>query len=156
MTQFPALAKHLKGGAVYTSVKGAMTVSRRLPTVSSGRVALIGEASGSADAITGEGLAMCFRQAVALGRALAKDDLTMYEREHRRIMSLPQFMGRAMLLMDRSGWIRKRSLRALSAEPRIFDRMLSVHVGAVSPLKFGVDTALNFGWQMLTARERPC
>lgn len=156
MTQFPALAKHLKGGAVYTSVKGAMTVSRRLPTVSSGRVALIGEASGSADAITGEGLAMCFRQAVALGRALAKDDLTMYEREHRRIMSLPQFMGRAMLLMDRSGWIRKRSLRALSSEPRIFDRMLSVHVGAVSPLKFGVDTALNFGWQMLTARERPC
>ena len=154
--QFPMLARRLRCGQALTPVKGAMTVSRRLPGVTSGRVALIGEASGSADAITGEGLAMSFRQAVVLGEALYRQDLTIYERSHRKISSLPQFMGRAMLLMDKSGWIRTRTLRALSAQPAIFDRMLSIHVGAVPPSKFGIDNAVNFGWQLLTAKESSC
>ncbi|MGZ4788132.1 MAG: NAD(P)/FAD-dependent oxidoreductase [Terriglobales bacterium] len=156
VAKFPALCQHLEGAEVISTVKGALTVSRRLPAVTSGRVALIGEASGSADAITGEGLAMCFRQAVALGNALSQASLWLYEREHRRIMNLPQFMGRAMLLMDRNGWIRRRSLAALSASPKIFDRMLSVHVGAVPPASFGLDTAIRFGWGILTAKENSC
>jgi menaquinone-9 beta-reductase len=151
MAQFPKLVKRLAPGEVITTAKGAITVSRRFPAVTSGRIALIGEASGSADAITGEGLAMCFRQAVALGHALASNDLSLYEHEHRTIMSLPMFMGRAMLLMDGSRWIRERTLRALSTQPRIFDRMLAVHVGAVPMTGFGVNTAINFGWQLLTA-----
>ncbi len=141
----------MRTAEVITTVKGAVTLSRRLPAVTAGRVALIGEASGSADAITGEGLAMCFRQAVSLGRALAAEDLSLYEREHRKIMSLPQLMGRAMLLMDRNAWVRNRSLRALQASPQIFERMLSVHVGAVPLAKFGVSATFNLGWQMLTA-----
>ena len=151
MEQFPELLRRLEGGEVFTTNKGALTLSRRLPAVTSGRVALIGEASGSADAITGEGLAMCFRQAVSLGKALAAEDLSMYEREHRKIMRLPQTMGRAMLLMDKNRWARERSLRALSRRPQIFDRMLSVHVGALPITQFGLDTAISFGWQMLTA-----
>ncbi len=151
ISHFPRLPEHLTGAEVITAVKGAVTVSRQLSAVTAGHVALIGEASGSADAITGEGLAMCFRQAVALGRALAAQDLSLYEREHRKIMMMPQFMGRAMLLMDRSRWLKTRSLRALSTNPRIFERMLSVHVGAVPLAKFGFGTAFNFGWQMLTA-----
>ena len=151
IAQFPTLAKELTARPVYTNVKGAVTVSRQLSAVTNGKIALIGEASGSADAITGEGLAMCFRQAVALGRGLAAGDLSIYEREHRKIMRLPQIMGRVMLLMDRSRWLRTRSLRALSARPQIFDRMLSVHVGAVPLTGFGLNTALNLGWQMLTA-----
>jgi len=151
IARFPGLKHKLTAAPVYTTVKGAVTVSRHFPAVTTARVALIGEASGSVDALTGEGLAMCFRQAVALGRALASDDLSGYEREHRKIMRLPQVMGRAMLLMDRNPWIRTHSLRALSARPQIFDRMLSVHVGAVPLTKFGFGTALNLGWQMLTA-----
>ena len=151
LSQFPRLVEHLRGQEVITTVKGAVTVSRQLPAVTSGRVALIGEASGSADAITGAGLAMCFRQAVVLGQALASEDLSFYEREHRKIMMLPQFMGRAMLLMDRSPWAKTRSLRALSAKPHIFQRMLSVHVGAAPLVEFGISNAVNFGWQLLTA-----
>jgi flavin-dependent dehydrogenase len=150
VAQFPALAARLGSGFVYSTVRGALTVSRKLPAVTSGNIALIGEASGSADAITGEGLAMCFRQAMALGRALAGEDLSLYEREHRKIMSLPQLMGRAMLLMDKSKWARTRTLKALAAKPQIFDRMLSVHVGAVSPFDFGVHRVVNFGWHLLT------
>ena len=151
IAQYPALVKELKTARVITTIKGAVTVSRRLPAVTSGRVALIGEASGSADAITGEGLAMCFRQALALGRALAEGELSLYEQQHRQIMALPQFMGRTMLLMDRNPWVKARSLRALSSRPHIFERMLSVHVGAVPLMKFGFGTVMNLGWQLLTA-----
>jgi flavin-dependent dehydrogenase len=151
IVHLPELQQKLKGLRPHTSVKGAVTVSRRLRSVASGNVALIGEASGSADAITGEGLAMCFRQADALGRALAANDLHQYEREHRTIMALPHFMGRSMLLMDKSSLIRRRTLRALSSRPQIFNRMLSVHVGAVPLLAFGINTVLSFGWSFLTA-----
>jgi 2-polyprenyl-6-methoxyphenol hydroxylase-like FAD-dependent oxidoreductase len=144
------LKKRLQACPVYTTVKGAMTISRTLPAVTSGNVALVGEASGSADAITGEGLAMCFRQAIALAGAIADGELARYEREHRRIMRLPQIMGQAMLLMDKSSLIRDRTLRALARRPWVFDRMLSVHVGAVPVWKFGMNTAAEFGWGMVT------
>ncbi len=149
--EFPGLAARLRGATPLTTVKGAITVSRRLRSVSSGGIALIGEASGSADAITGEGLAMCFRQAVSLGHALAGNNLREYELEHRKIMKLPHFMSRAMLLMDKSSLIRQRTMRALSAQPHLFDRMLSVHVGEIPVHQFGLGTAVQFGWQMLTA-----
>ncbi len=151
VAELPELNEWLRGVTPHTTVKGAITVSRRLRSVASGRVALIGEASGSVDAITGEGLAICFRQAEALGRALAAGNLHWYEREHQRIMRLPHFMGRSMLLMDKNPLLRRRTLRALASKPQIFDRMLSVHVGALPLLAFGFHTAVSFGWQFLTA-----
>ncbi len=151
IAHLPMLADRLKAFVPYTTVKGAITVSRSLRSVNSGNIALIGEASGSADAITGEGLAICFRQAEALGRAIAANNLHLYQRQHRNIMALPQFMGRSMLLMDKSSLIRRRTLRALSSKPQIFDRMLSIHVGALPLLAFGLNTVLSFGWNFLTA-----
>jgi flavin-dependent dehydrogenase len=114
-------------------------------------VALIGEASGSVDAITGEGLAMAFRQALALGPALAAGDLSAYAVAHSQINSLPEFMSRSMLLMDRSRWLRSRSLRAFARQPGIFGRMLAVHVGELQLRNFGVAGLLNLGWQLLVA-----
>lgn len=151
VAQLPELSRELYDATPHTTVRGAVTVSRRLRCVTSGRVALIGEASGSVDAIAGEGLALCFRQAEALGRALAADNLLNYENEHHKIMRLPHFMGRSMLLMDRNLVLRRRTLSALASKPLIFDRMLSVHVGAVPLSQFGVNTAVSFGWQFLTA-----
>jgi len=149
--QLPALEQHLHGAVPHSNVKGAITVSRRLRAVTRGHIALIGEASGSVDAITGEGLAMCFRQADALGRALAANNLHYYELEHRRIMNLPHLMGRSMLLLDKSSLLRRRTLCALASRPQIFDRMLSVHVGALALASFGISTAISFGWQFLIA-----
>ncbi len=63
-------------------------MSRRLHRVTSGNIALIGDASGSVDAITGEGLALCFRQALELAGALKAEDLALYERAHARLHHL--------------------------------------------------------------------
>lgn len=115
------------------------------------RIALVGEASGSVDAITGEGLAQAFRQALALAEALAAGDLSTYEAAHREIEAVPQFMRRAMLLMDKSAAIRRRALRAFDSKPGLFARMLSVHVGETPLSGFGARALADFGWRMLTA-----
>ena len=45
------------------------------PASSAGTVALVGDAAGYRDAITGEGLSLAFHQALALADCLARDDL---------------------------------------------------------------------------------
>ena len=148
---FPELVDRLAGAAPVTDARGALSISRRLRQVWRGRVALIGEASGSVDAITGEGLAMAFRQALALASALAQGDLPAYAAAHRQISSLPEFMARSMLLLDSSSLIRRRALRALSHQPDLFAKMLAVHVGDLPIKKFAAHGLLNLGWQMLVA-----
>jgi flavin-dependent dehydrogenase len=151
IAQFPALARHLENAESTTAVRGAITSSRRLDSIRSGNVALIGEASGSVDAITGEGLAMAFRQAVALSHALAANDLSRYQAAHRQISSLPSFMAQSMLLMDKSPWVRGHALRAFSRKPALFERLLSVHVGEAGLGNLGMGGMLTLGWQLLVA-----
>jgi flavin-dependent dehydrogenase len=151
IASFPALYEHLKDAEQTSSVKGAVTVSRRLKSVWRDHVALIGEASGSVDAITGEGLGLCFREALALADAICDDDLSQYEVAHRQIMKLPQFMGHLMLLMDKNALLRKRALHALAANPNLFARLLAVHVGDAPLTGLGVGVLFNLGWQLLTA-----
>lgn len=151
LDDFPVLRERLALAGAVTPARGSLTVTRRLRRVTKGNVALIGEASGSCDAITGEGLAMGFRQAIALAEAISSGDLAAYEQAHRRIAALPHTMARAMLLMDASGWVRSRALRAFDAKPYLFQRLLSLHVGGLSPSAFGLTGALSMGWQLLTA-----
>jgi flavin-dependent dehydrogenase len=120
-----------------------------LKRVYTGNVALVGDASGSVDAVTGEGLCLLFQQANALAGALAAGDLSLYAAEHRRIGRRPEFMADLMLLLDRQRGLRRRVLRAMSAQPRLFARMLAHHVGQLTPAEF-VSNGLALGWQLLT------
>jgi menaquinone-9 beta-reductase len=64
LQKFPELKSRLDGADVSSAEKGALTSTCRLKRVSRGNVALIGDASGTVDAITGEGL-WCSRIACA-------------------------------------------------------------------------------------------
>jgi menaquinone-9 beta-reductase len=132
-TASPGLARRLGRAEPIGSPRGAISMSVKLSAVTRGRIALVGDASGSVDAVTGEGLALSFRQAVFLASALAAGDLGAYEHVHRRIGRLPRFMARLLLLMDGNDGVRRRALRALAARPRTFPRLLAVHVGAAGP-----------------------
>lgn len=148
---FPQLAGRLAGAAATDFPRGAPTVSRRLKSVFRENVALVGEASGSVDAITGEGLAMAFRQALALSDALAGGDLSLYAEAHRRIAALPDFMARTMLLMDKNALLRRRALSVLARRPALFEQLLSVHVGHAPLRYFGRGSMSGVAWQLLTA-----
>jgi flavin-dependent dehydrogenase len=125
---FPVLRERLAGARPASSERGAVTVTKRLRRVASGNVALIGDASGSVDAITGEGICLSFKQAAALADAMAKGDLSLYNRAHPRLARRPRLMARTMLLLDRGSAVRKAGLGAMSAQPWIFRNLLAVHV----------------------------
>ena len=128
----PQLQRRLAGAAYSSVERGAVTMSRRLRRVAHERTALIGDASGSVDAITGEGLSLAFRQAIALADALAAGDLEAYQAEHRRLARKPLLMADFMLLLDRSPWLRRHVLHAMASRPAIFGSLLALHVGTRS------------------------
>jgi menaquinone-9 beta-reductase len=133
LPHFEQLRRRLDGIACSTTERGGITRSRRLRRVYNGRTVLIGDASGSVDAITGEGLCLSFRQAIALADAMRSEDLAAYQAEHRRILRRPMLMGDLMLSLDRCSWLRRPALRALAWEPAIFAKLLAVHVGIPVP-----------------------
>ena len=128
LAHFPDLQRRLAGAPFSSTERGALTISRRLRRVVFERTALIGDASGSVDAITGEGMSLSFRQAIALADAMAAGDLERYQAEHRSLGRKPLFMADFMLLLDRSPWLRRRVLRLMAARPAIFGSLLALHV----------------------------
>src|ERR1019366_7096406 len=123
------LAARLAGVAAVTEERGALSSTCRIHGVTRGRVALVGDASGRVDAITGDGLCLAFRQAAALARALAAGDLSRYEAEHRRLSRRPMFMADFILTLERRAPIQGRALRALASRPALFKNLLALHVG---------------------------
>jgi flavin-dependent dehydrogenase len=146
---FPEVQRRLAAGSPSNLERGGVTASRRLKAVCRGNVALVGDASGSVDAITGEGLCLLFQQAVALAGALHSGDLSGYQVEHRRIGRRPEWMANLMLLLDRSGGLRSRVMRAFAGRPNLFAGMLATHVGEFSAAD-SVTNGLALGWRMLT------
>jgi flavin-dependent dehydrogenase len=159
--QFPKLAARVKSATLASTERGAITVMQKLPRVyrqqiaqqqaaQVAQVALIGDASGSVDAITGEGLSLGFRQAIALADALEAGDLRQYQVAHRRLARRPILMGHLMLLLDGHASVRERTLRAFASDPRIFSRLLAVHIGAKSQAHLAATGAL-LGWHLVSA-----
>lgn len=149
LTTFPELAACLAGAERCTEERGAATRTRTLPRVTSNRVALLGDASGSVDAVTGEGLGLAFRQALALAAALHAGDLAPYEQAHREICRKSVLMSRALLLLDRYPVLRRATLRSFTRSPDLFERMLAVHTGHAPLSLFGRTGALSLGMQLL-------
>lgn len=135
LPHFPALAERLQGCEPSTRLMGAVTATRYLPEVVRGNVALVGDASGSPDAITGDGLSLAFRQAIVLVNAMSCDNLSAYQREHRRIARRPLTMGRLLLMMDGRPVLRGFVFRVLRANPALFTTLLHFHTGNVEPVE---------------------
>ena len=151
LPQHPQLFERLKQAPLTTAERGAVSATRQLARVYRDRVVLVGDASGSVDAITGEGLRLGFEQAMALATALQAGDLRVYATAHRRLARRPAFMAGLMLSLDRSAWLRRRVLRALSDAPGIFSTQLAMHVGGASSAEFIRQSMLPLGRRLLAA-----
>jgi menaquinone-9 beta-reductase len=143
LTHFPQLAGRLAGAVPSDAPRGAITYSRKLHRVTRGNVALLGDASGSVDAVTGEGLSLAFRQALSLADAIHAGDLASYQRSHLRMRRMPHLMANTMLLLDRSPLLRSRSIALLSRIPRLFATLLDVHIGHAQWIPGGRSSALS-------------
>src|SRR5262249_49136338 len=129
---FPALRAQIGNAVPLSTERGAATSMHSLRHIHSGRIALVGDASGGIDAISGEGIGLSFRQAGALADAISRGDLRRYEAEHRRLSWRPSFMARGLLMLDGRPSLRRRVLKALQ-DADLFGRMLRIHTGHAPP-----------------------
>jgi menaquinone-9 beta-reductase len=149
--ELPELQARLAGAPCTSAARGAVTLGRRLKQRTRGPVALVGDASGSVDSITGEGLSISFQQAIALAEAILANDLSRYEQASCEISRVPLFMSQTMLLLDRSALLRRHTLAAFARSPQLFARMLRVHVEEWPLRWLGDGGLLQLGWDLLTA-----
>ena len=119
----------------------------RLRQVTRGNVALIGDASGSVDAVTGEGLCLTFRQRILAG-AMARGDLSSLPSVHRRLAIRPNLMAEMMLLWIAPTGCVEDALTGDGRKAADFSALLAQHVGALSLPGFAA-TSAELGWRMI-------
>ena len=146
----PQLRERLAGSELTSRERGAITMMHSLERVWRGNVALVGDASGGVDAITGEGLRLAFLQADALADTMQSGDLRGYQRKHRKLARRPFWMGTMLKQLGRYDGVREHALKMLSRNPGLFGRLLAVHVGRATPGE-AMGTGAALGWQFLAS-----
>ncbi|HEY6768359.1 MAG TPA: NAD(P)/FAD-dependent oxidoreductase [Candidatus Sulfotelmatobacter sp.] len=146
---FPDLEARLRGAVAVSKDRGRPSLTRRLKQVFRRNVVLVGDASGTVDAITGEGLGQAFSQARILAECLRSEDLPRYQREHRQLAMRPSLMARLMLTLDGRPWLQRRTLNVFRNRPEVFRTLLAMHVGMVSPRHVALN-GLTLGWGLIT------
>jgi flavin-dependent dehydrogenase len=131
--KFPWLEERLEDASPISRIRGAGPLERESRARTRDRFALVGDAAGYVDAITGEGISLSLLSAAALVRVLPeamvrgadRAALAPYEREFARIFRKYATVTKMVLAVARHRATRRGAVRALRRFPRIFDRILS-------------------------------
>ena len=150
LPRFPELVDRLDGSRVVSRDRGTGPLDQRVRGVYRDRVALVGDAAGYRDAITGEGISLAFHQAAALAEAIAAGDLASYQATVRRLTRLPFALIRLLLIAERRPWLRRRLIETLAREPALFARLLAVHARQRSPREIGPGLWMRLARGLLT------
>jgi menaquinone-9 beta-reductase len=151
LREHPNLAERLTGAEeTITPERGAVTFTCRMDRVYRGRVVLAGDASGSVDAITGEGLCLSFQQAIALGKALKAGELCRYQSAHRRLARRAFLVSHGLLFLNGNARVRRRVFEAFGKDPVLFTRLLATNIHK-KPVSEMLATTARLGWQVLAA-----
>ena len=151
LAQFPEITRRLRGARPVSAESGAVTGLSRARSVTKDNIALIGDASCTIDGVAGQGLSLALQQAIPLAKALASGDLTPYSYAHEKLTTMAVRMTRLMLLLDRSAWIRQKTLRLFEAKPQLFSKVLSVHAGQPDTENFTAAEMIGLSWKVLFA-----
>lgn len=146
---FPEIASRLRHADPTSVERGATSSTRKLRKVYQNNIALVGDASGTVDSITGEGLCLGFHQARVLAECFEQENLQRYQKEHRALARRPAMMARLMLALAWNIPLRQRVMRAFGSDPNLFRRMLAMHVGELSTKQLALG-GLSMGLRLLT------
>lgn len=149
MESFPALRERLGRAPAASRDRGAGPLAQRPRGVVRGRVALVGDASGYVDAITGEGLSLALHQAPVLIEAIRRGDLSSYARRHRRLGRWANVLTELLLWVEARPALRRRVIRGLASDPVLFARILAVHSGARPVRSLGLTSAPRLLWRLV-------
>jgi flavin-dependent dehydrogenase len=151
LERFPILKDRIAGAAVVSRDRGAGPLHQRARAVHRGNLALVGDAAGYLDAITGEGLAVALHESAALVEAILAGRLSLYGAACRRLNRLPNTMTSLVLALERRPRLRRRVIRALAGEPALFSQLLGIHARTLQPHYLGVEGALRLAWRLVAA-----
>ncbi len=150
MENWPELKKKLGNADLASKERGAVSSMHSLQNVYNGNIALVGDASGSVDAITGEGLRLAFSQALVLAKSMKHGDLSEYQRKHRQLARRPAWMGRLLVMLGRHALLRQRAITSLAANPDIFRQFMAIHGGYATAPEI-LATGARMSWEFLSA-----
>ncbi|NPC70916.1 NAD(P)/FAD-dependent oxidoreductase [Corallococcus sp. AB004] len=136
LERFPRLAEKLTGAEPDSQPRGAGPLARVARTRIADRFALVGDAAGYVDALTGEGLTLAFACAESLGAllpdALAKgagrDTLLPYEHTFQQVFRKYAWTTHGLLMLARRPRLRRPVVRLLGRAPWLFERILAAVV----------------------------
>jgi flavin-dependent dehydrogenase len=123
---FPSLRRSLGNSAAAGRVRGAGPFEQRVQRVLAPGVALVGDAAGYLDAVSGEGLALGFRSATALVERFTAGELWRYPGDHARVSAPYQTITWFMLEIARRPWLRRSVIRYLAESPAVFSDLLGI------------------------------
>ena len=130
LERFPRLQHHLAGAPTASRTRGAGPFRQRVSGRFRGSVALVGDAAGYLDALTGEGLSLSFLSAKALVRSLSvKSGLKYYERDYRRLSRSYYWTTGMWLQVARRPRLRSHLIATLAQDPSLFDSLLAISTG---------------------------
>jgi flavin-dependent dehydrogenase len=137
LARFPHIAQRIAGKAFETPAAGAGPLARSARARIADRLVLAGDAAGYVDAITGEGLALAFEGAIALGHVLPEallqgaDQRSLLPYEHALAAAWRRYAAvtRLVLGMARRPRLRRAVVRGLARRPRLFGALVSWAVG---------------------------
>ena len=129
LERFPELRDRLAGAATCSAARGAVTLHQSLARTVQGPLALVGDAGGSVDAITGDGLSLAFLSSLALAAALKEGRLDPYEHAHRKLFHFPRMMSRTLLGMGSHPAVTTAAVGLLGHVPYLFSSLLRLHTG---------------------------
>ncbi len=147
LERFPDLAAKL--GPPESAIRGAGPFDVRVDRRVKGRVLLVGDAAGYADAITGEGISLGMACAEALVDAVCADQIAGYEAAYRALTGRAERLTRLLVWVARRPWLRRRLVAALARSPSAFQSFLALNSGAYT-LTQGLPGAARVGLGLLT------
>jgi flavin-dependent dehydrogenase len=125
LAAFPELVAKLSDAEPVSDARGAGPFWQRARRRVTGNVALVGDAAGYTDAVTGEGIALALRTGDALARIFAeRGSPAGYERAWLRITREHRAFAALLGFAVAHPRTRRAAFRALAMAPSLFERLL--------------------------------
>lgn len=130
LARFPELALRLAAAVPSSEVRGAGPFWQLARRRYADGVALVGDAAGYTDAVTGEGITLALLSADALAETIAERwPLARYEAAWRRLSRAHRAFAALLGLGVAHSQLRRVAFRALAAAPRSFEVLLRMAAG---------------------------
>jgi flavin-dependent dehydrogenase len=124
LAQFPQLAARVTGAPVDSSDAGAGPLHQESHRMVEGNFALVGDASGFGDPLTGEGVSLAFRSAANLVEAIVAGDLSNYARAQQSLMRRYRGSVAFALFFTQRPRLRRLVVRLFRRFPTLFNWVL--------------------------------